>query len=244
MAMDKAGALLAVAVGHHRAGRMDEARAHYGRILAAGPTHAQALHLLGVTYAMTGDPAGAVRWMVRALVAGGSTDDGNLVAALANLAVNWQQMGKVEVAVSCLRAALALDPACHGAWSNLARLLKARTRFEAAVGAFRHALALDVACAPELGDLGSLCSRIGLPDAGIGGMGEALSLITDDPDMRRVACVGSRVGGDHRHLDGRLCRHCRGSGGRRAATRRIARGTARSCRRVGSVCGGAGGTSS
>jgi tetratricopeptide (TPR) repeat protein len=39
--------VLATAVSHHNAGRLDEAQAGYRDVLAADPRHAQALHLSG-----------------------------------------------------------------------------------------------------------------------------------------------------------------------------------------------------
>jgi hypothetical protein len=38
----------AAAVGHHQAGRLNEAIRIYGEVLAASPRHADSFHLLGV----------------------------------------------------------------------------------------------------------------------------------------------------------------------------------------------------
>src|SRR5208282_4830631 len=40
--------LIDMAVQHHQAGRLAEAEALYGQVLAANPNHPQALHLMGI----------------------------------------------------------------------------------------------------------------------------------------------------------------------------------------------------
>ena len=56
---------LAMAVQHHQAGRLQAAGEIYRQILQAEPTHADALHLLGVVSAQTGNH----EWLLIASVA-------------------------------------------------------------------------------------------------------------------------------------------------------------------------------
>ncbi|MBM3518259.1 MAG: hypothetical protein FJX56_10415, partial [Alphaproteobacteria bacterium] len=58
---------LAAAAAHHRAGRVPLARALYEEILRAAPDQADALHLYGVLKAQSGDAAGAVALLARAV---------------------------------------------------------------------------------------------------------------------------------------------------------------------------------
>src|SRR5579862_1492218 len=86
---DPAGlqAIHAEGLAHHQAGRLDDARRCYERVLAADPRHFDALHLLGVYNIQTGrleTAVGLIRQAisVRADIAGAH---GNLANALNSL---------------------------------------------------------------------------------------------------------------------------------------------------------------
>ena len=58
---------LAVALDHHRAGRLDRASALYRRILDKAPDHPDALHMLGVIATSRGRPEHAIQLIGRAM---------------------------------------------------------------------------------------------------------------------------------------------------------------------------------
>ncbi|HET6306862.1 MAG TPA: tetratricopeptide repeat protein, partial [Rhodopila sp.] len=159
------------AVRSHRAGRLDDAAALYGRILAADPRHSDSLHLMGVVHHQIGrrDVAIAMINQAIALQPAASSYHANLAAvqhaegrleeaiaslrqslalapdnpdALKNLAGLWCQHGRSDEAIDCLRRVLAIRPALPDIHNQLGNLLKAEGRLDEAVACFRRALEL------------------------------------------------------------------------------------------------------
>ena len=58
---------IVIAIQHHRAGRLRAAEEIYRQILQAEPTHADALHLVGIVNAQAGNHQIAVEYIDRAL---------------------------------------------------------------------------------------------------------------------------------------------------------------------------------
>ena len=59
--------LLAVALKHHTAGRLEAAEEIYRRVLAEAPDHPEALHLLGTIAHQAGQHEAAVQYIERAI---------------------------------------------------------------------------------------------------------------------------------------------------------------------------------
>lgn len=96
----------ALALEHHRQGRLEQAEALYRAAIAVQPADADALHLLGVVCRQTGRVAEAVDLLVRAvaLLPG-------MAAAHCNLGNALADAGRLAEAAACHREALRLDPA-------------------------------------------------------------------------------------------------------------------------------------
>jgi protein O-GlcNAc transferase len=127
--------LLAAATAAHGAGRLGEAEALYGEILAAGDDpHARRMH--GLVAAQQGRPAEA---LARTARAGDRADDPELHVAVAGA---LKAGGWLPAVVAALHRALALRPDFAEAAYNLGNAEVARGRHAAAVIAYARALRL------------------------------------------------------------------------------------------------------
>lgn len=154
---------LQAAITHHQQGRLREAKALYEEVLRAQPGHADALHLLGVMAAQTGQPGAAVELIGRALRAApdNAVFHGNLGNAL-------RDAGRALEALTSYETALRLAPGDAQTHSNRAVALNDLRRFDEALAACDQALAI----AP--GQVEALHHR-GNALAGLGRHGQALA---------------------------------------------------------------------
>ncbi len=129
--------LFAIAMTHHRAGRLDEAERAYRQILDLEPRHADALHLLGVLAHQSGRHALACDLIREAIARNSSTPSfhNNLGNAL-------KARGALAEAADAYRQALAIKPDYPEAHYNLGVTLHAKGDVEEAVESFRRALSL------------------------------------------------------------------------------------------------------
>lgn len=119
----------------HQAGDLAAAEAAYRRVLASDPSHADALHFLGVIALQTGRAPEGIGLIQQALDL-----KPDLVAAHANLGRAWQAAGRYQDALACYDRAIALSPdqaAFHlgraAAAHRLARHAEAHQGFSRAV---------------------------------------------------------------------------------------------------------------
>lgn len=131
------GALLAEAVGHHQAGRLEHASRLYAAVLQAEPDHPDALNLAGVAAGQAGDFARAEALVRRAIMSAP-----RIAQYHNNLALALKNQGRMQEAAAAFEQALALDPRSVEALCNLAVILHekgdtagAAVRLEAAVAA-------------------------------------------------------------------------------------------------------------
>jgi len=141
---------LAAAVQRHRQGRLGEAADLYRRVLARQPSHADALHLLGLLEHGRGRHSEALPLIERAIAAQGGIAafhiaHGSVLTAL----------GQPDSAEQALGRALAIDPAHPEALNALGNLRLAAGDAVAAVEAYRQALAARPDYAEALSNLGS-----------------------------------------------------------------------------------------
>ncbi len=164
--------LLAMALEHHRAGRLAEAAQVYREILIREPQQADAWHLLGVVAHQLGNHHEAAEQIGRALALKPGRADfhcnlGAVQQALAepasamasytralelepgyamahnNLGNVHKDQGRLDAAVACYQRALELQPRLSLAHNNLAVALTGRGELEAAIAAYRRALDLE-----------------------------------------------------------------------------------------------------
>jgi tetratricopeptide (TPR) repeat protein len=100
-----AAALFARGLTLHQRGELAQAGALYRQVLQAEPRHVDALHLLGVVAAQTGNPLAAAELMGRALEL-----DPDHPAILANRGNALEDLQRLEEALQAFRRAYALAP--------------------------------------------------------------------------------------------------------------------------------------
>lgn len=149
-----AGGGLENGVKAHRAGRLEEARAIYRRVLAAAPDHPDALHLLGLVAHQSGDHGTAAELIGKAIAAQPGVDrfHNSLGLALAAL-------GRAGAAEASYGAALALNPRHVEAHTNLGNLLADGGRLDEAEASYRRALAANPRYAPAHNNLGNVLKQ-------------------------------------------------------------------------------------
>ena len=123
------------ALGQHQAGRLDAAETIYRQILKVVPTHAPALHLLGVIALQSARPQEAISLIQRAVAI-----DSLQPGFHSNLGEAHRSLGQLPEAVACYRQALTLAPDFSEAHNNLALALQIQGQFAAARDHFEQAL--------------------------------------------------------------------------------------------------------
>jgi predicted O-linked N-acetylglucosamine transferase (SPINDLY family) len=165
---------LAIAIEHHRAGRLETAAHHYRQILAVEPKHAHALHLLGVVARQRGNHELAVEYIGQAIAL-----DGNVAPFHNNLGNALKDLRKLDEAIGCYRRALELKPDDPEAHNNLGVALKDQGKLDEAVACYRRALVLQPGYAEVHGNLGVALKDQGKLDEAVACYRRALELKPD-----------------------------------------------------------------
>ena len=149
---------LALAIQHHQAGRLREAREEYRQILLRQPDAADVMQLLGVLLSDLGEGSEGENLIRRAIALNPAAPPyhGNLGMVLA-------RQGRTEEAIAAYRQALALYPDYPEAENNLAIALLQQKQIDQAIVHFQRALALRPAYQEAYIGLGS--AYIGLGNA-------------------------------------------------------------------------------
>jgi predicted O-linked N-acetylglucosamine transferase (SPINDLY family) len=124
-----------IAFQHHVAGRLAAAEDIYRRILAAEPSHADSLHLLGVLAYQTGQPAAAAERIQQAIAL-----RPDVASYYSNLGEAYRALGKNDEARSSYIRAIALNPGYPEALNGLGLALKELGRFDEAIACYRQLL--------------------------------------------------------------------------------------------------------
>jgi predicted O-linked N-acetylglucosamine transferase (SPINDLY family) len=153
----------ALALAHHRAGRLAEAEQGYRGILLHEPEHADALHLLGVIALQSGNLDSALALVQRAVAL-----RPDAAACRNNLGQIFERLGKDDEAVRCYEAAIELDRGYAEAYNNLGLARARQDRAAEAEALYRTAIELDPYYAEPHTNLGNLLKDRAELDAAIG----------------------------------------------------------------------------
>jgi len=123
------------ALNHHRTGQLAQAESLYQQALSLQPSHADALHMLGVVYYQTGRAQQAVDSISQALTINPKNTDYLNHYGLALRAAN-----QPEAAIKSFQQAVLLQPKDLDIQINLANTLLTLDRFEEAAGYYRRIL--------------------------------------------------------------------------------------------------------
>lgn len=126
---------LETALAHHRAGRIELAKAGYEDVLHRDPGQADALHMLGVISAGQGDPNRGIALIQEAL-----SKKPHFPMALNNLGLVLIGVGRVAEAVDAFEQAAGMRPEDFDIRMNLAGALRRQGRLDAAIGSYRKAV--------------------------------------------------------------------------------------------------------
>lgn len=177
---------LATALAHHQAGRLQEAEALYGELLAEEPTHADALHLKGVLAHQRGNSQQAIDLITLALAVQPVNPTfylnlGNAYLevcrypeaiesyqsaltyrpddwdALYNLGIAYQKSGRAQDCIAAYQQAIALRPNVAGPYRNLGAVYHENREVDQAITFFQKAMDLE----EDVAVLAELCHNMG-----------------------------------------------------------------------------------
>jgi tetratricopeptide (TPR) repeat protein/SAM-dependent methyltransferase len=163
-----------VAVNHHQAGRAREAEQHYRQALAADPTHADSLHLLGVLAHQHGRNDIAVDLIGKALA-----QDERVPEFHYNIGLAYGALGRFAEAATHNRRAVALRPDYAEAHLNLGNALSAQGEHRHAIASYQQALALRPDSPQAHYNIANAFAETGRTAEAIGHYGQALALWPD-----------------------------------------------------------------
>ena len=165
---------LAVAVEHHRAGRLNDAAAMYQQIIAEHPDNTDALHLLGVVAAQSGRHEFAEATIGRAIAI-----NSNIAEFHNSLGNVLKAQGKIEPALESYRRALGLKNDYADAQRNLSTMLQHKAMDDPAIAPFRESVRLKPDSPQGNYNLGALLAQNGYTEQAIEAYQQAVRLKDD-----------------------------------------------------------------
>ncbi len=150
---------LEIAVQHHNAGQLSEAKSIYEQILAAEPQNHDALHLLGLIANENGENTRAADLIEQAIAIAPNVGEMH-----GNLALVYQDLGRPDDAVGSFQKALELNPDFAEGHNNLGLALQDIGQLDGAVASFSKAVAINPEFAEAHSNLGNAYKELGLLD--------------------------------------------------------------------------------
>jgi len=161
-------------LSHHQAGRLAEAETIYRQILTQQPSHADALHLLGVVAAQKGRLDEAVELMRRAV-----RIKPDYAEAYDNLGNALRRTGRMDEAIASFHQAIRIKPGFAEPHNNLGIVFKDKGQFDEAIASFRQAIRLKPVYAEAHSNLALALTARGQPDEAIAVLREVIRLKPD-----------------------------------------------------------------
>lgn len=150
------------AIHHHQSGDISGAEVLYGKVLEIQPTHAVALHNLGLIYLDRENVAAAV------LLFGEAVRQRPGEAAFQyGYALALQRKDELAAAEQSYLAAVKINPQYREAWENLGVVQQDQGLFEDAIAAYRQALRLTPSSRVANKNLGNVLRALGRHDEAI-----------------------------------------------------------------------------
>jgi tetratricopeptide (TPR) repeat protein len=168
---------IAIALAHHRAGRLADAEGIYRQVLTSEPNHPKALDYFGVLAVQTGRLELAAGLLRRA-IAGEPAN----AALWCNLGECLRKGGKYDEAIAALRESIRLNPDLAVAHNNLGTALGETLQLEAAVASYQRAIDLKPDYAPAHSNLGNALKDLGRLDHALAALHAAIALRPDDAE--------------------------------------------------------------
>ncbi|MGP0090121.1 MAG: tetratricopeptide repeat protein [Xanthobacteraceae bacterium] len=161
-------------LGHHRAGRLDQARALYLKALAVQPNDADALHFLGVLRNQQGSFLEAVELVTRAIAL-----KPNYPEAYGNLAAMLSAHGRLDEALASYEKALALNPTQAETLNNRGNALQELKRVDEALASYDRAIAFKSDYAEAFNNRGNALRELKRPEEALASYDRAIALKPD-----------------------------------------------------------------
>ena len=151
--------LLKQAVAYHRQQKLTEAANAYRTILASEPNHADALHLLGLTYGQNDRHQKAIEFYNLAI-----EQTPRFTAAYNNKGISLNSLREYQQAIECFQRALAINPDDAGAHSNLGHAFSKLGKHQEAVKHLTMATQLNPGHADTIYNLGNALKKANQAD--------------------------------------------------------------------------------
>jgi tetratricopeptide (TPR) repeat protein len=148
--------LINLAMQHHRAGQLQEAKSIYLQILNQNPNQVDALNLLGALAGQVGQQEHGIALLRRAIEL--SPD---YHAAYYNLGMALAAVGDVEGGIAAYRRVAALRPDWPPGFNGLSNLLRKTGRLDEALAAAKEAVRVDREYADGYNNIGAALNEMG-----------------------------------------------------------------------------------
>ncbi len=172
---------ISTAMQMHKQGELLEARTLYNDVLRAVPTHADALHYLGVVLHQLGDSEEGIEHILRSLELAPEHPD-----ALNNLGNIYRETGRYEESEASYKKVLEISPEHTDTLVNLGVILRGLKRPEDALDMLEQALAIDPQHARAHHNLGNVYRDLERFDEALTAYSESEKLDPYDGDSARA----------------------------------------------------------
>ena len=150
------------AITHHQKGQLSQAAAIYREILATQPRNADALHLLGVICAQTGNQQGAAELIGKAIL-----ENPQVASYHSNLGLALQELKQFDAAVASYDKAISLKPNYAEPYYNRGNARKELKQLDAAIASYDKAISLKPGYAEAYSNRGLVLQELKQLDAAV-----------------------------------------------------------------------------